>query len=261
MAVQNTQLMRASDARLDWRLRQFCREDVAKLCREAQYAGGLDKSLMLDDWNAPPTAGKLRVATVDAWQLFLLALHRGCAVEACEFHAALNERPHLPAPPVPSYKDLQGAHCLAAEESANIFSVPSLLLLLLLLNICTNLVAVLHSSCQQTSQYCNPAPHHCVSAGMNVTMCLRRKWQAISSESCKVHVRHLAAAAFANTILDAPLLLLLLPLKFCTDLAAVMHPRCQPTTPLLFKSMCHCRHERHDVPAPQLPGYNLRGMV
>jgi hypothetical protein len=25
---------------------------------EAQYAGGLDKSLMLDDWNAPPTAGK-----------------------------------------------------------------------------------------------------------------------------------------------------------------------------------------------------------
>jgi hypothetical protein len=50
--------MRAADARLDWRLRQFCRDDIGKLCREAQYAGGLDKSLMLDDWNAPPTAGK-----------------------------------------------------------------------------------------------------------------------------------------------------------------------------------------------------------
>jgi hypothetical protein len=56
--VQNTQLMRAADARLDWRLRQFCRDDIAKLCREVQYAGGLDKSLMLDDWSAPPTAGK-----------------------------------------------------------------------------------------------------------------------------------------------------------------------------------------------------------
>jgi hypothetical protein len=41
---------------------------------------------------------------------------------------------------------------------------------------------------------------------MNVTMCLRRKWQAISSEPCKAHVRHLAAEAFANTLLDAPLL-------------------------------------------------------
>jgi hypothetical protein len=43
-------------------------------------------------------------------------------------------------------------------------------------------------------------------AGMNVTMCLRRKWQAIFSEPCKAHVRHLAAEAFANTIPDAPLL-------------------------------------------------------
>jgi hypothetical protein len=50
--------MRAADGRLDWRLRQLCRADVAKLCREAQYAGGLDTSLMLDDWKAPPTAGK-----------------------------------------------------------------------------------------------------------------------------------------------------------------------------------------------------------
>jgi hypothetical protein len=41
---------------------------------------------------------------------------------------------------------------------------------------------------------------------MNVTMCLRRKWQAISSEPCKAHVRHLAAAAFSNALLDAPLL-------------------------------------------------------
>ncbi|WIA37343.1 hypothetical protein OEZ86_014273 [Tetradesmus obliquus] len=98
IAVQNTQLMRAADGRLDWRLRQLCRDDVGKLCKEAQYAGGLDSSLMLDDWDAPPTAG------------------------------------------------------------------------------------------------------------MNVTMCLRRKWQAISSEPCKAHVRHLAAQAFANTLLDAPLL-------------------------------------------------------
>jgi hypothetical protein len=41
---------------------------------------------------------------------------------------------------------------------------------------------------------------------MNVTMCLRRKWQAISSEPCKAHVRHLAGEAFVNTLLDAPLL-------------------------------------------------------
>jgi hypothetical protein len=39
-------------------VRQLCRADVSQLCREAQYAGGLDTSLMLDDWNAPPTAGK-----------------------------------------------------------------------------------------------------------------------------------------------------------------------------------------------------------
>jgi hypothetical protein len=41
---------------------------------------------------------------------------------------------------------------------------------------------------------------------MNITMCLRRKWSSISSSSCKAHVRHLAAQAFANTLLDTPLL-------------------------------------------------------
>lgn len=54
MAVQ---ILRAADARLDWRLRQFCREDVVRLCQAPEYVGQLDPKLMLDDWNAPPAAG------------------------------------------------------------------------------------------------------------------------------------------------------------------------------------------------------------
>jgi hypothetical protein len=46
--------------------------------QEAQYAGGLDKSLMLDEWNAPPTAGKLHIASAGAWKWLV-----GCITVLC----------------------------------------------------------------------------------------------------------------------------------------------------------------------------------
>jgi hypothetical protein len=57
--------------------------DVGKLCREAQYAGGLDKSLMLGDWNAPPTAGKLHVACAGSWILFIGCIAVLCSGSVC----------------------------------------------------------------------------------------------------------------------------------------------------------------------------------
>ncbi|KAF8065837.1 wdr3 [Scenedesmus sp. PABB004] len=57
-AVQESQLLRAADARLDSRLRELCRADARALCaRDAAAAGGLSPSLLLDDWEAPPLAG------------------------------------------------------------------------------------------------------------------------------------------------------------------------------------------------------------
>eukprot|EP00775_Hariotina_reticulata_P013418 gene13418-13546_t len=97
-AIEAVQLVRVSDARLDWKLRHLCRLDIEKLCSEPEYVGGLDPQLMLEDWDAP------------------------------------------------------------------------------------------------------------FGAGQNVTYCLRRQLVFIQSEACQRHVRAVAAKAFANPLLDIPLL-------------------------------------------------------
>ncbi|KAF6255138.1 hypothetical protein COO60DRAFT_1702966 [Scenedesmus sp. NREL 46B-D3] len=159
-AVLNMQLMRAADGRLDWRLRQLCRGDVARLCREAQYVGGLDPSLMLDDWAAPATAGERLVGV------------RGVAVPA-----AAGERTE-PLVCIDGWNAGQLTVRRTAKQNAG---------------------GLLRKSASVEL-------HGCGLQRVNVTMCLRRKWQAISSAPCRAHVRQLAAQAFANALLDAPLL-------------------------------------------------------
>jgi hypothetical protein len=58
-AVEAAELLRIGDARLDWKLRHLCRLEIEKLCsNDAADVGGLDRKLMLDDWDAPYRAGQ-----------------------------------------------------------------------------------------------------------------------------------------------------------------------------------------------------------